>query len=438
MHVYGNINIYNLKQTIMEKRNFLWSVLAYVMAVTFCVGFIGCGGGDDPAPTPNPINPNNPDNPNVTASIKVNGALSTSLTFEGDFAGKSGIDYKQSVAISSTVQWTMSKDADWLNVSPSNGSGTLEMVIFPTSENFSSTDRTATITLSGSGVSATISITQKAGKPVCYVEPINIVALHNRLAWEYEATGTVNKFQYILLSANEFNRMTDNEMMTELRKQEELKVVDDYLSTIGSDHNGKALAENSTYYVVTIAYDNQDKVGELRKVKVDTPVFLNGDKDAWVSFENVGYYNNWKGFFFDTKKEGYCNTYHIVYGLYVKEVNSVVHAFEINYYLKNKKKHWLSDQWGWEIVTDYPNNHTFNYYSTSLPADLQQYASQIPWAFASAWGVFKDGTLSSDLLGFQVNLSNYNSAPKQNVNNKNDVMPNRTFRKSEITRITAK
>ena len=47
MHVYGNINIYNLKQTIMEKRNFLWSVLAYVMAVTFCVGFIGCGGGDD-------------------------------------------------------------------------------------------------------------------------------------------------------------------------------------------------------------------------------------------------------------------------------------------------------------------------------------------------------------------------------------------------------
>ena len=63
---------------------------------------------------------------------------------------------------------------------------------------------------------------------------------------------------------------------------------------------------------------------------------------------------------------------------------------------------------------------------------------QIPWAFASAWGVFKDGTLSSDLLGFQVNLSNYNSAPKQNVNNKNDVMPNRTFRKSEITRITAK
>ena len=135
--------------------------------------------------------------------------------------------------------------------------------------------------------------------------------------------------------------MTDKEMITELNKQEELKFVDDYLTTVGSDHNGKRITERSTYYIVTIAYNNDDKAGELKKTKVNTPAFLDADKDAYVSFENIAYFNNWGGFSFDAKKEGYCNTYHIVYGLYTDQVNSVLHAFEINYYLKNKKKHWL-------------------------------------------------------------------------------------------------
>lgn len=403
--------------------------MAIMTFAMLSIGFASCGGDDkddsSPTPTPSP-------EPQPTTSVLVNGSTSTSLGFVGDFDGKSGVDYKQSVAVVSTASWTMSKDADWLFVSPTNGNGTLEMVVYPTSENPSSSPRTATITLSGSGASATINVTQEAGKPLSYVEPQNIVALYNRLAWEYSATGTVNLFQYIVLSENEFNRMTDKEMITELNKQEELKFVDDYLTTVGSDHNGNRITERSTYYIVTIAYNNDDKAGELKKTKVNTPAFLDADKDAYVSFENIAYFNNWGGFSFDAKKEGYCNTYHIVYGLYTDQVNSVVHAFEINYYLKNKKKHWLAEQLGWEIITDYPNNHTFNYYSTSLPADIRPYVANIPWAFASAWGVFKDGTVSSDLIGFQFNLSNYNSAPSKIARNKNSIMPDKTYRRSQI------
>lgn len=412
----------------MKKKNYLLSAVALLSAIMLSVGFASCG-GDDGGDGGNGGNTSA-----STPSIKVNGSSSTDLSFSGNFEGKSGIDYKQSVAIVSTVQWSMSKDADWLSVSPSNGNGTLEMVIYPTSENTSSVSRTATITLSSSEASATIRVTQGGGKPICYVEPQNIVALYNRMAWEYKATGTVNKFQYIVLSGTEFNRMTDKEMLSELRKQEELKVVDDYLTTIGSDHSGYSISSNSTYYIVTVAYDNDDKSGELVKTKVTTPAFLDADKDAYVSFDNISYYSNWTGFCFDTKKEGYCNTYHIVYGLYMDQVNAVVHAFEINYYLQNKKKHWLAENFGWEIVLDYPNNHTFNYYSSSLPADIRPYVTSIPWAFASAWGVFKDGTISSDLLGFQFDLSKYNSAPKMIARNKNAVMPNKTFRRSEIRR----
>ena len=57
-----------------------------------------------------------------------------------------------------------------------------------------------------------------------------------------------------------------------------------------------------------------------------------------------------------------------------------------------------------EIVTDYPNNHTFTYYTTYLPT--------FPLCFAYAWGVFKDGTLSSDILGFQWDTSASSSIQK--------------------------
>ena len=45
--MYGNINIYNLKQAIMKNRNFLWSVLAIMMAMTLSIGFASCGSDDD-------------------------------------------------------------------------------------------------------------------------------------------------------------------------------------------------------------------------------------------------------------------------------------------------------------------------------------------------------------------------------------------------------
>ena len=405
----------------MKKNIFCYWLFAFMMAATMCVGFTACGGDDSGSGDGN--NPNSP----VNASVKVNGSASTSLNFVGNFDGKSGVDYKQSVAVVSTAQWSMSKDADWLFVSPSNGNGTTEMVIYPTSENSSSTSRTATITLTANGASATISVTQTGG-----VEPKNVVALYNRMAWEYTATGQVNKFQYIVLSESELNRMTDNELLKELGKQEELKVVDDYLTTTGRDYNGYSIKENSTYYIVTVAYNNDDKAGVLKKTKVTTPAYLDANKDAYVSFENLGYYSNWGGFKFDAKKEGYCNTYHIIYGLYSEQVNSVIHAFEINYYMKNRKKHWLAEYFGWEIILDYPNDHTFIYYSTSLPSEIQPYVSAIPWAFGSGWGVFKDGSLSSDLIGFQFNLSNYNSAPIMSDRNKNEVLPNTTYRRSQI------
>ena len=76
-----------------------------------------------------------------------------------------------------------------------------------------------------------------------------------------------------------------------------------------------------------------------------------------------------------------------------------------------------------EIVTDYPNNHTFTYSTTLL--------SYIPICFAYGWGVFKDGKLSSDLVGFQWDTSKEN-ARRFNVRNGDD-FKNVTYKRSVET-----
>lgn len=357
------------------------------------------------------------------ASITVNGSSSAEHTFPGLFDnGKSGIDYKQVFKIKSNVHWTLSGKEDWMNVSPTSGNGDVDLTIYPSNANNSDKNRTATITLSGSGVSVSINIAQTQGKPVCYVLPANEVALYDRIGWEYTATSNVDKFQWILLSEREFDRMTDNELIEELSKGEELKFVDDYISFVAYDSHDNRITQSSTYYLVTIAYDADGKAGELRKTKIKTPAFLDVDNDAWVNFDNVQCDMS-QGFMFDAIKEGYCNTYHLIYGIQSESFNSVVYAFQINYFIKNKKKHWFAESWEMEIVTDYPNNHTFTYYTTLLP--------YIPICLAYGWGVFKDGSISSDLVGFQWDTSK-EEARKLNVRN-NDGFQNITYRRSVET-----
>lgn len=341
----------------------------------------------------------------ASSVITVNGTESADITFTGAFENKSGIDFKQTVKVVSNVSWSVSGKPDWLSISPSNGNGNVDMTIYPTSENETSSPRTATIILAGAGKTATINVTQEAGKPVCYAEIQNEVVLHNRMCWEYKATSNVNTFQWILLSEREYNRLTDKELLEEVTQQEKLKFTDDYLSMVVYDSHNNEIVSNSTYYIVTVATDTNGKTGELKKKKLVTPSYKNGTEDAWVSFDNV-YYSQSKGFWFDTTKEGYCSTYHLIYGIIPAgyAYNSAVYAFEINYYLKYKKKHWYAENWQMEIVTDYPNNHTFTYSTSYLPV--------YPRCFAYAWGIFKDGTLSSDLMGFQWDTSTESSMQK--------------------------
>ena len=370
----------------MKKNNYFIGLLTIMMAVTICLGFTSCGDDDD----------------SPSASILVNGIEVTNVEFEGGFNGKSGIDYKQTIYITSNVAWTASGIPSWLSVSPSNGNGTMQMTIYPTSENSSAGSRTATITLSGNGAMAKIEVTQQSNLSKVKVTPTNLVALYNQIAWVLEETGTVNKFQWLCVSEREMNRMTEKELLEQLQRKDASKFADDYMFFPAYDSNGDRITQNTTYYICTVAYDNEDNRGEVVKSKVTTPAYKDADTDAWVSVPSEDLRYGTGGFQFTAVKEGFCDSYHVIYGNMPSSYTypAVAFAFEIDYYAKNKKKHWLADNWELDIVTNYPNNHTFTY-STS---DLDYF----PLITIFARGVFKNGTESSDMTGGQWDVSSNN------------------------------
>jgi uncharacterized repeat protein (TIGR01451 family) len=74
---------------------------------------------------------------------------------------QSALDGEYAVNITSNVSWTASCDADWVHLYPASGFGDGELTVVA-DENASTSARTATITITGGGVSETITV-QQAG-----------------------------------------------------------------------------------------------------------------------------------------------------------------------------------------------------------------------------------------------------------------------------------
>jgi len=74
--------------------------------------------------------------------------------------------------ISSNISWSVTDDADWLTVSPINGSNN-ETITADYEENTTIDSRTATITISGNGLTETVTVTQAGATPYLSVTPSN-------------------------------------------------------------------------------------------------------------------------------------------------------------------------------------------------------------------------------------------------------------------------
>ncbi len=62
--------------------------------------------------------------------------------------------------VTSNIEWTVSDDADWLTVSPAEHSGDGTVTVTAINGNTTGAERTAAVTVFGSGITRTVNITQ--------------------------------------------------------------------------------------------------------------------------------------------------------------------------------------------------------------------------------------------------------------------------------------
>lgn len=326
--------------------------------------------------------------------------------------------------ITTQTKWTISDVPSWLNIDQ-EGDGTTTIRIKTKSANETDESRSAELIVTAGDKTATVTVTQEAGKPVCYVEPINVVALYDEICFELSATSNVNTFKIGYLDENEYKRMTEKEIIAYVEEDEMNKLADDYIFFPGG------FDDNTKYYICTIAYDENGDAGELRYATITTPQYIDYDNDAFVSYSDMSYGTD--GFQFTVTKEGYCDTYHLIYGnidASYEGYSRSLYAFQIKYFMNKGEKHWFAEYWGLEIVTNYPNNHTFSCYTNTIP--------YFPVIVIYGWGVFKDGSLSSDMVGGQWNTSEYDapslSRVERRVSGKNGIFTRVISRSVEKTK----
>lgn len=350
------------------------------------VNLASCGSDDDDEPTP-------------PESLSVTPTEISLLSEKGSSA---------SFTITTNGAWVASCASDWLHLSARNGNGNSMVTVTALTENSSSEVRTAQVLVQAGSLSLVVTVSQMAGLVAVKVVPVNIVALHDELAWEMEEIGTVNEYRMIWINESAYNRMNNVELLDTLMKSDVRKLNDQYLFAPAYENDGRKdpnqrlIVENTTYYICTVAFDMNKNRGEIVKTKVTTPAYVDDDNDAWVllSFEpSEDIFSN--AFRFTAKKEGFCNTYHAIYGNLPSDenYNVALYAYQINYYLKYGKKHWFASTWGLEIVTDYINDHTFVHYTNNLST-----RSRI---VICGWGVYKDGRVSSYMGGINYKIGTF-------------------------------
>ena len=266
-----------------------------------------------------------------TPYILVNGLESTSL----QFTANSGVNYKQTVKISSNVSWSMSGVPEWLSVSPTNGNGDLSIDIYPKSDNNQEDkERTAQLVLLSGETRATIKVSQDTDlDKYAYVNPTNIITLYNGIAFDYEFGKNVSYYYRGYMEKSAVASMTDSEIITVLEENfARYTQADDEVA----DFSG--LDEGKVYMVYTVGYNKDGKRGKLTKTEITTKTQQSNEPMAWI-YNPTTDGSNW---YWTVEKSATCYSYYMIStGDYDFAISSDVYqAWMIDYYIR---KGWTSE-----------------------------------------------------------------------------------------------
>lgn len=195
---------------------------------------------------------------------------------------------ERTIHISSNTKWTISDVPEWLDLSTSSGNADAVVTLITSTDNNSSEVRSAEITITASGGEyRKVSVSQK-GKYVkdCAIEVSDVLCLANSVAFKLNFDANVAYYYEALTSPEVIERMTDGEIVAALLEGTR------YIPNDGNIEGFSADPE-STYTLCFVAFDKNDKQGDLTLVEVATPTDVN-QPEAWISdFYYDSYYIYW-------------------------------------------------------------------------------------------------------------------------------------------------
>lgn len=268
-----------------------------------------------------------------TPFILVNGLDSTSLSF----SSSSGVNYKQTVKVTSNVSWSINEKnvPEWLHVSPTNGNGEISIDIYPKTDNDADDKaRTAQLVLISGDTRATIDVSQETDlDPDAYANPTNIITLYNGIAFDYDFGKTVSYYYRGYMEKSAVASMTDAEIITVLEENFRRYTQSDNEVAVFS-----GLDEGVKYMVYTVGYNKNGKRGKLIKNEIATKTLQSNEPMAWISDPTYDA-SYW---YWTVEKSATCYSYYMIstQDLDFAIAEDVYQAWMIDYYIR---KGWTSE-----------------------------------------------------------------------------------------------
>ena len=213
-----------------------------------------------------------------------------------------------SFSITSDGAWTITGSAGWFNLSSKSGSGNATITITALSENASSEDRTAILTVQCGSESRTIVVSQRALYVSANVtfDVDDMVALTNSFAIPVTCSSEVMYYYARVANQGTYATKTDNEIV-------------DLLVSAGDEYRCKpqdddvwgvdGLSSNTTYTLYGVAFDKNGKRGPLVKKDIRTARVVNNRPCVYYS-EYVSYTSSeWS---WDTNIGAYADQFYMI------------------------------------------------------------------------------------------------------------------------------
>ena len=231
------------------KINFLKALTALFIALA-TTSLVACGGGDD-GPTPSP-----------TANVHITPNSVSLLCNEGSSA---------SVYIATEDVWQISDCPDWLHLTALSGQGGTSVTLTAKTENFSSTARTATLTVTTSVSSATFVVTQdKYFQEGLDVSLSNMTIMSDGFAADMTFGNKAIGYREAYFTESDIRSKTDRDIYNMLMQKTE------YNKTADITYS-ETVAPQSTIIYCVAAYGNESnpdgshKYGPMTMQRITTP-----------------------------------------------------------------------------------------------------------------------------------------------------------------------